>query len=408
MSHRYPQSPAAGHEPEPHADESDDAYGDHAEPVAQFFETDASARARRSRRPSKAKQRRRRRRTVVMLVVVTLFVGVIFGVSMYLRDLLGMNEVRDFAGPGEGEVVFTVPEGAGPLAIGNGLQEEGIVAQSKEFVAALGAVAEGREVQPGDYELRYKMSSEDAALALFDVEANLVSYAAVARDLRVNEVLGVLSESTGIPVAEFEALAADPTQFGIPEQSPSLEGYLYPGEYRFDVDVTATEVIQTMVDNTMAQLEEDGVTDPAEQHRILTIASIVQAEAGEADYASVAGAIMNRLEKDNTETNGLIQSDATVTYGLGRKSYDITPEEKADKSNRYNTYANPGLPVGPIGSPSEEAIDAAVNPADVPFFYWVTVNLDTGETKFSETLAEHSKYVAEYQAWCADNAGRCE
>ena len=378
----------------------------HPEPVEQFFEADMPS--RRTRRPSKARQRRRRRGTIVMLVVVLLFVGVVFGAAMFLRNLLGVGEVTDYAGPGTGSVTFTVEAGAGPLIVGNGLEQQDIVASADEFLNALAAEADGRVIQPGDYEMKYQMSSEEAAKALLAEGDAGVHYAAVARDLRQNEVLDILAESTGIPREEFEALAEDPTQFGIPEKSPSLEGYLYPGEYRFDLDITATEVIQQMVDNTKAALEEAGVTDPDEQYRILTIASIVQAEAGQADYAQVAGAIMNRLGPDNTETNGLIQSDATVTYGLDRKSYNLTDEEKADKSNPYNTYANEGLPVGPIGSPSAEAIEAAVNPADVPYYYWVTVDLDTGETKFSETLAEHAVYVQEYQEWCADNAGRCE
>lgn len=378
----------------------------HPEPMEQFFEADLPS--RRNRRPSKARQRRRRRRTIVMLIVVLGFVGVVVAVAMFLRSLLGVGEVTDYAGPGTGSVTFTVESGAGPLVIGNSLEQQDIVASSEEFLSALSGVADGRVIQPGEYELKYQMSSEEAAKALLAETDSKVHYAAVARDLRQNEVLDILAESTGIPREEFDALAEDPTQFGIPKQAPSLEGYLYPGEYRFDLDITATEVIQQMVDNTMSALEEAGVTDPAEQYRILTIASIVQAEAGQADYAQVAGSIMNRLGPDNTETNGLIQSDATVTYGLGRKSYNLTDEEKSDTSNPYNTYANEGLPVGPIGSPSAEAIDAAVNPADVPYYYWVTVNLDTGETKFSETLAEHGRYVEEYQAWCADNAGRCE
>lgn len=378
----------------------------HPEPVDQFFEADLPS--RRTRRPSKARQRRRRRGTIVMLVVVLLFVGVVFGAAMFLRNLLGVGEVTDYPGPGTGSVTFTVEAGAGPLMVGNSLEQQDIVASADEFLNALAAVADGRVIQPGDYEMKYQMSSEEAARALLAEGDAKVHYAAVARDLRQNEVFDILAESTGIPREEFEALAENPTQFGIPEKSPSLEGYLYPGEYRFALDITAAEVIQQMVDNTNAALEEAGVTDPDEQYRILTIASIVQAEAGQADYAQVAGAIMNRLGPDNTETNGLIQSDATVTYGLDRKSYNLTDEEKADTSNPYNTYANEGLPVGPIGSPSAEAIDAAVNPADVPYYYWVTVNLDTGETKFSETLAEHAVYVQEYQEWCADNAGRCE
>jgi UPF0755 protein len=139
----------------------------------------------------------------------------------------------------------------------------------------------------------------------------------------------------------------------------------------------------------------------------VTVASIVQAEGGQAEYKDVAGAIYNRLKPTNTETSGLIQSDATVTYGLGKKTFHIDEAEKADKSNPYNTYAIQGLPAGPIGSPGKTAIDAAAKPNDNDYLYWVTINLDTKETKFSKTLAEHNGYVEQYNAWCEANPGRC-
>ena len=113
---------------------------------------------------------------------------------------------------------------------------------------------------------------------------------------------------------------------------------------------------------TLDELKAQGVTDPAKQYDVVTVASIVQAEGGQAEYGDVAGAIYNRLKPNNTETNGLIQSDATVTYGLGIKSFHIDEAQKADKSNPYNTYANQGLPAGPIGSPGKTAIDAAAKP----------------------------------------------
>ncbi|MGW9404913.1 endolytic transglycosylase MltG [Arthrobacter sp. NPDC055585] len=382
---------------------------DAAPAVQNFFAEEEAAPSRRSRRPSREKQRRRRRRTVIMIAVLAVFAGAVLGLTLFLRDLLGMNDVKDYPGPGEGTVSFVVQPGDGPLVIGNNLASEDIVASSKKFVEVFQQESQGREIQPGTFEMRYQMSSSGALDALLGDGGTAVHYAAIARDLRQNETFDELVKSTGIPLEEFTALAQSPQDFGLPAQAVSLEGYLFPGEYRFPVDMTAQEIITEMVQNAFAALEEAGVTDPSEQYRVLTKASIIQAEAGEADYATVAGAIENRLREDNTETNGLIQSDATVTYGLGRKSYNLTPEEKADTSNRWNTYANPGLPVGPIGSPSVEAIDAASNPADVPYFYWVTVNLDSGETKFSSTLAEHGRYVAEYQEWCGtQEAGRCE
>ncbi|MCU1631760.1 MAG: aminodeoxychorismate lyase [Micrococcaceae bacterium] len=392
------------HTAERHDEDEADTY---SEPVEEFFAAQEESR-RNTRRPSsKTKQRRRLRRTVVMLVVLLLFAGTVYAAALMLRDALGLNEVTDYAGPGGDQTVFTVPEGAGALAIGTGLESADIVADSQTFIEALGAISGGREVQPGEYEMRLQMPAADAAEALLGEDPSLVSYAAVARDLRQGEVFDILSTSTGIPRAEFDALAATPTQFGLPPEALSLEGYLHPGEYRFDVEATATDIVTEMIKATTDRLAEDGVTDPAEQYRILTIASIVQAEAQQGDYATVAGAINNRLTPGNTETSGFIQSDASVTYGLGKRSYQLTDEEKQDTSNPYNTYANPGLPKGPIGSPGDEAIDATVNPADVPFYFWVTVNLDTGETKFSETYAEHLRYVTEYDAWCGENPGRC-
>ncbi|WP_404320085.1 endolytic transglycosylase MltG [Arthrobacter luteolus] len=447
MSHRYPDSHGAEEHPDHvpgvnrHAQHPDDQYADayaeghyeepqyqdaryaeaqyaeaysgtgHHEPApaVQTFFAEDEAPSRRSRRPTRAKQRRRRRRTIVMVVVLAVFAGAVFGLTVFLRDLLGMNEVKDYEGPGEGTVSFVVQPGDGPLVIGNNLAGQDIVANSKTFLEVFQQESQGREIQPGTFEMRYQMSSSGALEALLGDGGTAVHYAAIDRDLRQSETFDKLVESTGIPLETFTALAQNPQDFGLPAQAVSLEGYLFPGEYRFPVDMTAEDIIGEMTQNAFAALEDAGITDPTQQYEVLTKASIIQAEAGEADYATVAGAIENRLRADNTETNGLIQSDATVTYGLNRKSYNLTPEEKADTSNRWNTYANPGLPVGPIGSPSEEAIDAAANPADVPYFYWVTVNLDSGETKFSSTLAEHGRYVAEYQEWCGtQKAGRCE
>lgn len=371
-----------------------------------FFEDEpASGR----KRPTRNKKRARRRRNSIMLAVFAVFAAGLVGVVLFLQNLLGMGGgPEDYAGPGEGQVTFTVAQGAGPIAIAGSLVEQDIISNSEIFLGELASQADGREVQPGDYQMQYKLPAADAAAILLEDVGEKVAYAAINRTWRQDEVFAALSEGTQIPVSEFQELAKNPQQFGLPDNARNLEGYLFPGEYRWPLDTSAEDVLSEMVANTVDRLTEDGITDPEEQFRVLTIASIVEAEAGEADYATVAGAIMNRLEPGNTETNGLIQSDATVTYGLGRKSYDITPEEKADESNPYNTYAHTGLPVGPINSPGGPAIDAAANPAEVPYYYWVTVNLDTGETKFSQTLEQHNAYTREYQQWCSEQEeGRC-
>jgi UPF0755 protein len=100
-----------------------------------------------------------------------------------------------------------------------------------------------------------------------------------------------------------------------------------------------------------------------------------------------------------------LQSDATVAYGTGHTDrVTTTGAERADASNPYNTYARDGLPIGPIGLPGDDAIDAALHPTPGPWLYFVAVNLKTGETVFSTTAAEHDAAVKQWQAWCRQSA----
>ena len=139
------------------------------------------------------------------------------------------------------------------------------------------------------------------------------------------------------------------------------------------------------------------------------MAGLVQREAGSNpdDFYKVARVFYNRLDQGIN-----LESDATVAYGTGNLHTVWTePEERADPSNLYNTYANPGLPVGPIGLPGDDAIDAALHPADGPWLFFVPINLATGETVFSETADEHQANVDRLLEWCdasAENAAYCE
>jgi UPF0755 protein len=352
-----------------------------------------------------SKKLRRRRRFLTLVLTLTVFVVAVVVGAQFLKPLLGGNTVEDYPGPGTGQVTITVPEGAGPKSVATELQDKNVVANADTFLKEF--TASGGALSPGDFTMRLEMKNSDAVAVLLNEDKGKVMYFALSAGLRISESLQAISEGTGIPVAELKALSDAPAQFGVPAKAKNLEGFLAPGEFRFPLGTSAKDIVQTLVTTTMDELKAQGVTDPDKQYDAVTVASIVQAEGGQAEYGDVAGAIYNRLKPSNTETNGLIQSDATVTYGLGIRSFHIDEGQKADKSNPYNTYANTGLPAGPIGSPGKTAIDAAANPKANDYLYWVTINLDTKETKFSKTLAEHNGYVALYNAWCNDNPGRC-
>ncbi|MEN3345123.1 MAG: hypothetical protein V7635_1699 [Arthrobacter sp.] len=410
--HQYAPHQYAPHQYVPHPEDeahpvSDDADAHHPAdyPDESSHELMAGAASIHTAKSPSQKVRRRRRRFLALVLSLALFVVAVVVGAQFLKPLLGGDTVADYPGPGTGEVTITVPPGAGPKAVAAELEDKMVVANADAFLKEF--AASGGALNPGDFTMRQEMKNSDAVAVLLNEDHGKVMYIALNAGLRIGESLEGISKGSGVPVPELKALSDSPAQFGVPAQAKNLEGFLAPGEYRFPLGTPAKDILQKLVGTTLDELNSQGVTDPAKQYEAVTVASIVQAEGGQAEYGDVAGAIYNRLKPNNTETNGLIQSDATVTYGLGIKSFHIDEDQKADKSNPYNTYANQGLPVGPIGSPGKTAIDAAAKPKANEYMYWVTINLDTKETKFSKTLAEHNVYVGQYNAWCNANPGRC-
>ena len=345
--------------------------------------------------PEMAARQKRRSRTS-LATAIALFIAALLIVVAVLGSAFGLFERKDYNGEGDQDVNFTVGDGQSTGQIANSLESEDIVANAGYFIETFQERYPEDFIQPGDYQLKTQMSS-DAAIDVMMERDEATHYAAVPQTQRIDDTFQTLSESTGIDTSEFEAFREDTDRFGVPEEFPTLEGWLHPGEYRFPLDASAEQIIQEMVDRTKGTLNNNEV--PEDQwFRVITVASLVEFEGVPDIYPEVAGAIYNRIDRPDDETNGLIQSDASVTYGLGKRSYHVSDEEKRDKSNPYNTFAHPGLPVGPIGSPGDESIKAAANPDENDYYYWVTVNLDTGETIFSVTQEEHDAAVQQYQA----------
>lgn len=354
-------------------------------------------------------RRRRRRRAQSLVAAALVFVVALVVSGAIVGPRLGLFQAKDYHGSGNGETVsFTVSSGQGNQQIGQNLQSQEIVANADYFVKVYEDKANGTFIQPGTFQMQKHMSADSAVDALLGTGGEATHYVAINQTLRKDETFKALSEGTGISVSTFQSLDRDPSQFGIPAKFPSLEGYLHPGEYRFKTDATAVEIIQEMVDKTKADLKEAGVTGDQHIFHVLTVASILEFEATPQDYRAVAGAIENRIDNPHGETSGYLQSDATVAYGLGEKTYQISTQQKQDESNKYNTFANPGLPEGPIGSPALDAIKAAQDPEKNDYYFWVTVDLDTGETKFAKTYAQHQKNVEEYEQWCSGHKGKCQ
>ncbi|GAA4109953.1 hypothetical protein GCM10022249_08630 [Enteractinococcus coprophilus] len=353
----------------------------------------------------KTRKTRKRRRTIVMLTSFAVFLGLLAIVGIGVGQLVGWNN-KDFPGPGGEEVAFEVKPGEGPIVIGNRLVEENIVASTRAFRDAVEASDTTAQIQPGDYTLRYEMPARDAAEVLLGVGVPGMNYVHVNSGHRIDDVFAHIAERTDYTVEEIEE-AADPTNFEVPAEAATLEGYIAVGEYHFPLDASIQEILEIMIEPTIQEFDRLGVTDGAEQHRLVTVASILEAEARPEDFALVAGIIENRLDRSNPETAGFLQIDATVIYGMGVRQLQFSADDRHDASNEYNTYVHRGLPPGPIGAPSIDALDAAAAPKDSDYYYWITTNIETGETKFSSTYEQHQGYQQEYRAYCDDNPEIC-
>ena len=364
--------------------------------------------SRRSRRDTKEHQVRqrksRRRRSVVVLVLALALVG---GAAFVVWSVVGglfsgdaaEQTVQDYPGPGSGEVQVTVASGDTGGAIGQTLADAGVVATARAFSDAYASNPNAQSIQPGTYALQLEMKASDAVNALLDQDNRVSNRVTVPEGFTAAQIYQRIYEITTIPVEDLEAAAADTAGIGLPaEAGGNVEGWLFPATYEVEPGSSATSVLSQMVARTVALLTDRQV--PQDQwETVLNKASIVEREGKlPDDRPKIARAIENRLAIDMP-----LQVDATVLYGLGVTGRGPTRDETQDPDNPYNTYKRTGLPPTPIANPGEVSIDAVLQPADGDWLFWVTVNPETGETKFAKTFDEHQTYVDELRAWQAAN-----
>ena len=374
-----------------------------------------------SPRQPEGRPRRARRRRIWPWIVIPLAVILAVGGSVaaygwinyekQVRDLLGWELVVDYEGDGNGsEVDVTIASGQIGLDVATTLVDSGVIMTVEALYDLLlerEAAGDAVVFIPGTYRLEEHMSAVSALAALEDPAHRIENTVTIPEGSSYERALDLIAAGTGIPIEDLQAAAADYAAFGLPADALSLEGFLFPATYPFDPGTSAQDALQRMVDEMFERLDALGVTEE-DRLEILIKASIVQREAGPNpdDLPKIARVFQNRLDQ-----GWRLQSDATVAYGTGRMdSVWTSPEERADASNEYNTYANDGLPIGPIGLPGEAALDAAVHPIDGPWMFFVPVNLRTGETVFSVTAAEHDAAAQQLYAWCRapENAAYCE
>lgn len=356
--------------------------------------------------------RPKKRRRFTWLWVLLSFVVVIgagstavwFIFEPQIKQVLGIQAPVDYTDSGTGSVVINITNGQTGGDVAKTLATSGVTKTYEAFYSLL-LTKPDVTFAPGSYRLRNRMSARSALTALQDPANKVSTRISFPEGTTLKGViakLADLSQNTGVTAEQLTAAAADYKTFGLPAQAPSLEGYLFPAVYTLVPKMTAHQILQSFVSRMFTSLDTAGVA-PADRHRVLTLAALTQKEGGsDADFLKVARVWDNRIAAGMN-----LQSDATVSYGSGGTTVNTTAAQRADKSNLYNTYANPGLPIGPIANPGDAAISATLHPAAGGWLYFVVVNCSTRETAFSVTFAQQQAATAQLGAWLKANPGGC-
>ena len=384
-----------------HADDYDD-------PEEEYYEGGARRKRRKRRGPAGC---------IAVLLALAVLVGGFYFVLTKGVDWVAdqFDSAADYPGPGSGEVTFDVAEGDTTAEMGRNLKAQGVTKSVQAFLDAAAAEPDSAGIQAGYYPLKKEMAAEDALEVLLDPGNQIKATVTIPEGLRLTDIVDKLAADTTWGTAKWNAALKDVGRLGLPDYANgNPEGYLFPATYEIGPKDKPIDVLAAMVSRWRQAAEEAGLEDkaaalghtPAE---LMIIASLIEAEGRGEDMPKISRVIYNRLDGpgDKGGTNGTLGIDASIAYGLGLSpgSTEMTSEQLA-QDTPYNTRIHAGLPPTPIEAPGDEAIAAAANPADGPWYYYVTVDLASGKTNFYEDYDGFLEGQAQYKQYC-DTSDRC-
>lgn len=355
-----------------------------------------------------ARQRRhnrkiRRRRITAIVVVLALIAGVsgvvaVSTASGAFSNLFGAK--KDYEGEGEGSIDVTVIPGASASQVANQLVEEDVIRSADPFLKEV--ESRGFVIKAGTFKMRKRMSSSAAVDALEDATAAqrlTVAEGHTIKTIKANAIKAGVNEQQLDKAIDKKK----PKDYGLDIDAPNLEGYLYPATYDIDPSRPAEALVQDMVNKTKDELNRLAIPHD-DAHYYLTLASLVEKEATSDPevQAKVARVFVNRVGK-KSQTGGLLQSDATVAYIHGARSDLTTTKKERESNNPYNTYKHKGWTPGPINSPGEPAVRAAMKPAKGDWQFFVATDPDNGTVKFANNYKDHQKNVEEFRKWLREH-----
>lgn len=293
------------------------------------------------------------------------------------------------------DVFFEVRQGESIRSVAQRLEQEGLTGSAFRFWLFMRL--SGKTVRMGEYSLKGSMLPADILNHLASGRSYLHTLT-VQEGLNIYEIAG-LYEAKGFGTRdEFLKWCRDRDFIRevLGEDLPSLEGYLFPETYSLSKNTGPKKLIQNMVEqfkSVYGQVQADNRVG-FNRHEAVIMASIIEKETGAPEERPVISSVYhNRLRKPMR-----LHADPTVLYGIwvdtGEYKYNLTRKDLRTP-NSYNTYMKSGLPAGPIANPGKEALRAALQPAETPYFYFVSRN--DGTHVFSVDYKSHQEAVRKYQ-----------
>ncbi|KAA0563792.1 endolytic transglycosylase MltG [Bacillus sp. CH30_1T] len=341
---------------------------------------------------------------LVILCLVIIIGGTAIGGYLYVNSALKPVD-PDNTKP----VKVEIPIGSGVTSIGNILEEEGIVKNSTVFKYYVKFNNESG-FQAGSYDLTPSMTLNEIVNSLktgkvmrkaefkitipeglqLDQIAELI---ADKSPYKKEEIVNKLNDKKWLEQLKQEYPALITDEIFKKEIKRPLEGYLYPATYPFYEKKPSLEAILTkMIAQTNEVLaQNEGAMSDREYtaHELLTLSSLIEEEATEkADRGKISSVFYNRIEEGMP-----LQTDPTVLYALG-KHKKRTVYKDLEVDSPYNTYKVKGLPPGPIANAGVSSIEAALEPEETEYYYFLASA--NGSVYYSETLEEHNEKKAKY------------
>ncbi|MEX1178155.1 MAG: endolytic transglycosylase MltG [Nitriliruptor sp.] len=362
----------------------------------------------------------------IFLVVLVVGIGAVIAGTLYIGGQLSPLGDDDDVQPGQ-PVELTVESGQSVRAVGDQLEELGVISSSMRFRRDAGDADLASSLQPGTFELETGMGVAEAIEVLaagptvregedlrFTVQEGLTVEQTLARideqfeDISAEDLRAVLDERTEAGanadgVLQLPEWVPEPAERSEEVVEP-YEGLLFPQTYAVSADATALDVLQRMVDELanaaesvpeedQAALEERGLS----RYEGLILSSLIERETRVDDERDlVSGVLAGRIE------DGMrLQIDASVLYALGEPTDQVLTED-TEIDSPYNTYVIDGLPPTPISGVGNASFLAAYQPEDTEARYYVLDPECDGTHRFAETLDEHNQNVAAFR-----EGGRC-